>query len=279
MDTKDPADDTVHTLEHLREEYRKRRIAINSKDGIKTLVSKLRVNDRGQGEEIIYPGQDNGLEIEVDSERFEESKVDKEILESLQSSEEVIGEKGEKNWTFQQKFELLYPEREIMRERLEMERQREREREEMEIRREERQRVIRLEEREYEREQDKNILQHTLNKQENQGSIRFIRMREMREKEDIDGYFRIFEMTAKTQIIPVEEWLASLIPRLTEKAKEVYLQIPGAEAQDFYKSKERILKAYQRTADYYRYRFRHSEKGSDEDFVQWAHRTRRYLDR
>lgn len=74
-------------------------------------------------------------------------------------------------------------------------------------------------------------------------------------------------MTAKTRLIPVEEWLGSLIPRLTEKVKEIYLQIPGAEVQDFYKSKERILKAYQRTADHYRYRFRHSEKGSDEDFV------------
>ena len=30
-------------------------------------------------------------------------------------------------------------------------------------------------------------------------------------------------MTAKTRLIPVEEWLGSLIPRLTEKVKEIYL--------------------------------------------------------
>lgn len=43
----------------------------------------------------------------------------------------------------------------------------------------------------------------------------------MRENEDIDDYFRIFEMTAKAQLIPQEEWLGSLIPRLGEKAKSI----------------------------------------------------------
>ena len=49
-------------------------------------------------------------------------------------------------------------------------------------------------------------------------------MREMREEEDIDDYFQIFDMTAKTQFIPVEEWLGSLVSRLTEKAKYIYLE-------------------------------------------------------
>ena len=32
--------------------------------------------------------------------------------------------------------------------------------------------------------------------------IKFIKMREMRENEDIDDFFRVFEMTAQTQCIP-----------------------------------------------------------------------------
>lgn len=279
MATKDPADYDVYSLEDLRDECRRRGMEINPKDGVRNLASKLRVNDGDHGEEVTDPGRGDGLKIDVDLERFEELKINEEISEPIRSFDEVIGGKGETKWTFQQKIELLHLERELMKEQQEMERLREREREERDIRREERQRTIRLEEREYEREQDENILQHTLNKQENQGSIRFIRMREMREKEDIDDYFRIFEMTAKAQLIPVEEWLGSLVSRLTEKAKDLYLEIQEVEAQDFYKSKEIILKAYQRTVDYYRYQFKHSEKGSNEDFVQWAHRTRRYLDR
>ena len=92
-------------------------------------------------------------------------------------------------------------------------------------------------------------------------------MTKMREEGDIDDYFRVFEMTAKTHLIPIEEWLGSLVPRLTEKAKNVYLEIQGKAAQDFYRNKEIILHAYQRTPDYYRYCFRYSEKERSEDFV------------
>ena len=53
----------------------------------------------------------------------------------------------------------------------------------------------------------------------------------------------------------------------------------GSDAQDYNKSKAIILKAYQLNVDHFRYRFRHSEKKAGEDFGQWAHRTRRYLNR
>ena len=65
----------------------------------------------------------------------------------------------------------------------------------------------------------------------------------MRETEDIDDYFRIFEMTAKTQKIPRSEWLGSLAPRLSEKAKSTFLEISGLDACDYDKSKEIILKS------------------------------------
>lgn len=106
-----------------------------------------------------------------------------------------------------------------------------------------------------------------------------MKIREMRGNEDKDDCFRIFEMTAKAQSLPDVEWIGNLVPKLTEKAKSIYLEIPDLKCQDYYESKSVIIKAYQLTADHYRYRFRTSEKQLDEDFVQWGNRTRRYLNR
>ena len=48
----------------------------------------------------------------------------------------------------------------------------------------------------------------------------------MRESEDMDDYFRIFEMTARAQSLPEGDWVGNLVPQLTEKAKSIYLEIP-----------------------------------------------------
>ena len=66
---------------------------------------------------------------------------------------------------------------------------------------------------------------------------------------------------------------------VTEKAKSFYLEIPDPACQHYFESKAIIIKAYQLTADHYRYRFRTSEKKPDEDFFQWGNRTRRCLNR
>ena len=86
-------------------------------------------------------------------------------------------------------------------------------------------------------------------------------------------------MTAKAQSLPEGEWVGNLEPKLTKKAKSIYLEIPDPAGQDYNESKAIIIKAYQLTADHDRYRFRTSEKKPDEDFVQWGDRTRRYLNR
>ena len=65
-----------------------------------------------------------------------------------------------------------------------------------------------------------------------------MKIREMRENEDIDDYFRIFEMTAKAQSLPKEEWVGNLVPKLTEKATSIYLEIPDPACQD-YEEKQR----------------------------------------
>ena len=82
----------------------------------------------------------------------------------------------------------------------------------------------------------------------------------MRESEDMDDYFLIFEMTARAQSLPEGDWVGNLVPKLTEKAKSIYLEIPDPACQGYFESKAIIIKAYQLTADHYRYRFRTSEK-------------------
>lgn len=92
----------------------------------------------------------------------------------------------------------------------------ERGREEREIRREERRQRARFEERAFEVELERERV-NTSSVFEHSG--KFVKVREMRETEDTDDYFRIFEMTASTQKIPRSEWLGSLATRLSEKRK------------------------------------------------------------
>ena len=167
--------------------------------------------------------------------------------------------------TFEERMTLLRFERELALQR-----------EELEMRTEERKRRARMEERAFDLEIEREKERIYSGKKSRRKSLE---MREMRENEDIDDYFRIFEMTAKAQLIPEEEWLGSFVPRLCEKAKSIYLEIVGPDAQNYNNSKATILKAYQFNVDHYRYRFRHSEKSVGEDFGQRAHRTRRYLNR
>ena len=239
------------SLEDLRKECQARDIAFNDKDGKRNLSSKLRVSDKNKksalenGEEQAAGGSGATRGEDVVSGSYRE-QMDLFKLQRLMREEEI---------------EALREEREA----------RKREREE---RREEEERQLKL-----------LSLQLEMKKLETQPppatpkKVTLMKMRDMRENEDIDDFFRVFEMTAKSQHIPKEEWIGSLIPRLSERAKSVYLEIKDPEAQDYDQAKLAILESYQLTVDHYRYKFRHSEKSFNEDFVQWARRTRRYLDR
>jgi hypothetical protein len=85
------------------------------------------------------------------------------------------------------------------------------ERDELEMRREERKRRAEREDKAFEVELERERYQFSVAKQR---VPKPIKVREMRENEDIDDYFRIFEMTAKAQLISQDEWLGSLIPPL-----------------------------------------------------------------
>ena len=239
--------------EELRAEAKKRFVLFTQKDGVKTLASKLRTHDK-----------------------LMSKKAD--ITEEKEDFDESVDEDKESNLTFDQRLQLLQLERQISmaeREKREYERQIEKERREYEsqkAREEERLRILRNEKEEF-------AIREAGRQQSGIRKPKFIKIREMREGEDIDDYFRIFEMTAKAQGLPEDEWVGNLVPKLTEKAKSIYLEIPDPAAQNYEESKSVIIKGYQLTADHYRYRFRTSEKKPDEDFVQWGYTTRRHLNR
>ena len=303
-------------LEDLRAEADKRNLRYDkSKDGVRNLVSRLRRSDRhstggsstsGEGEE-----GENGGRKKIESEREEEKKLESERIEETFSAEN-LGEKL-KIMEMQRRIrqEEMEGERKLLELRLESEEriaQEKREKRESEERivqlkrederekraseervaqlkleaekvRQETERAFEREKREEERGMRASAREEATRLSAPQEKPKYVKIREMRENEDIDDYFKIFEMTAKAQFLPEKDWIGNLIPKLTEKAKTAYLEIPEEISQDYHDCKSVIIKAYQLTADHYRYRFRTSEKQPDEDFVQWGHRTKRYLNR
>ena len=164
---------------------------------------------------------------------------------------------------FELRRKMQMKEGEAEREKREYERQSAREEEERFVREEERLRILRSEKEEF-------AVREAERQNKSSNKPRFMKIREMREEEDIDDYFRIFEMTAKVQSLPESEWVGNLVPKLTEKNKSIYLEIPDPKCQNYHESKTIIIKAYQLTADHYRFRFRTSQKQTEVDFVHWG---------
>jgi len=290
-------------LEDLRVEADRRNIRYSSKDGVKTLAYKLRRTDRrSTGGSSTGEGESTEAEkLDMDEEKMNgisfEQKIQLLELERKIRLEERQAERETEKMKLEAEREVgkmkLEAEREVGKIKLEAEREKreseervaqlkleaERTRQETERQIERDRREAERERRDFERERAREEEGKKTSATVIQERPKFIKIREMRESEDIDDYFRIFEMTAKAQFLPGKDWIGNLIPKLTEKAKSAYLEIPETICQDYDKSKSVIIKAYQLTADHYRYRFRTSEKRVDEDFVQWGNRTRRYLNR
>ena len=127
-------------------------------------------------------------------------------------------------------------ERQVERERREYKGQKAREEEGRLVREEERLRKLRNEKEEF-------AIREPGRQQSCVRKPKFIKIRQMREGEDIDDYFRIFEMTTKVQGLPKDEWVGNLVPKLTEKAKYIYLQILDPAAQNYEESESIIIKA------------------------------------
>ena len=209
------------SLEDLRAEARKRSLLFVRKDGVKTLASKLRMHDRlmrsespaAAAKELDFSATEDKTELLNELSFEQEMKLQERELAVLELRRKIMQDERDAEME-KRKFE-----RELERERREFERQKAREEEERSIREEERLRSLRQENKEF-TIRDVNRQQSAVKKP------KFIKIREMRESEDIDDYFRIFEMTAKAQSLPGAEWVGNLVPKLTEKAKSIYLDIP-----------------------------------------------------
>ena len=201
------------SLQDLRDEASKRSIYFSSKDGIKTLASKLRVFDR-LGQSLGDAGEKENLAEESlsTSLSFEQRlQLQERELQMLELRKKIS----------QEHREIRELERELERERREAERVAERERREYERGKaqEEEERRTREEERlrKFQAEKEEIGVRGLERQQSEVKRPKFIKIREMREGEDIDDYFRIFEMTAKAQSLPEGEWVGNLVPKLTEK--------------------------------------------------------------
>ena len=185
------------SLEELRAEARKRFILFTRKDGVKTLASKLRMHDRLMSEKESNTEEKLEFEETVDEEEASDLTFDQR-LQLLQLERQIRIEEREAE---REKREY---ERQVERERREYERQKAREEEERSIREEERLKTLRNEKEEF-------AIREAGRQQSCVRKPKFIKIREMREGEDIDDYFRIFEMTAKAQGLPEDEWVGNLV--------------------------------------------------------------------
>ena len=190
------------TLEDLRIEASRRSIAFISKDGIKTLASKLRVHDKLmtqietdsiEGIEPIGTGEEpvSGISFEQRL-RLQENELQMLELRRKIQQEEREAEKEKRAYE---------------REKWEYERQKAREEEERMIREGERITLLRDESEQFAARESERI-------QSSARRPRFIKVREMRDNEDIDDYFRIFETTAKAQSLPEIEWIGNVVPQV-----------------------------------------------------------------
>ena len=257
------------SLQDLRDEASKRSIYFSSKDAVKTLASKLRVFDRLAQSLGDAGGKENFAEESLSTSlSFEQRlQLQEHELQMLELRRKISHEHRE----------IRELERELERDRREAERVEERERREYERRKaqeeEEERRTLEEERvRKLQAEKEEIGVRGLERRQREVKRPKFIKIREMREG-------GIYEMTAKAQSLPEGEWVGNLVPKLNEKAKSIYLEIPDPACQDYNETKAIIIKAYQLTTNHYRYRFQTSEKKPDEDFVQWGNRTRRYLNR
>ena len=153
------------SLEDLRTEASNRSICFTSKDGIKTLASKLRVHDKL----MANPGDES-----AGGEEMEETETESNLTyeQQLQLQEREL-------MMLKLRREMQMEEREAEREKREYERQRAREEEERLVREEERLRILRSEKEEF-------AVREAERQHKSSNKPRFMKIREMREEEDID---------------------------------------------------------------------------------------------
>ena len=90
-------------------------------------------------------------------------------------------------------------------------------------------------------------------------------------------FLQHFERTAVLRKWDRSCWAVRLAPLLGGKAKEAYLRLQPADAQDYDILKDALLRQYCRTSDYYQGQFRQAKKSPAETFVQFLGRIKTVL--
>ena len=98
-------------------------------------------------------------------------------------------------------------------------------------------------------------------------------------KDNMDSYLKRFERFATNAKWPKEEWATNLSTLLQGKALDVYSRLSSAEALDYDKLCDALLKRYQLTEEGFRQKFRTSKQEVGETAGQFVVRLTNYLTR
>ena len=98
-------------------------------------------------------------------------------------------------------------------------------------------------------------------------------------KDNMDSYLKRFERFATNAKWPKEEWATNLSTLLQGKALDVYSRLSSAEALDYDKLCDALLKRYQLTEEGFRQKFRTSKQEVGETAGQFVVRLTNYLSR
>ena len=97
-----------------------------------------------------------------------------------------------------------------------------------------------------------------------------VRLPEFDDQTDIDHFLEHFERVATLHGWPKDCWGVRLVPLLSGRAREAYLQLDIEKSTDFEELKAALRRRFTRDANHYRRQFRETRKTSQETFPQFT---------
>ena len=97
-----------------------------------------------------------------------------------------------------------------------------------------------------------------------------IEVPKFKESDDIDTYFRTFELVVESNGWDKNLWSKYLIPKLSGKAREAYAGLTIAQSLDYETLKRSILTKYDVSCEAYRLKFREARRRTDQSVTEWV---------